>query len=330
MNRFGKIFNVGIYGESHGEEIGVVIDGVTPGIKIQTEDFLEALDKRKPGKLGTTKRIESDTPKIVSGIFDGYTTGAPININFKNLNKRSEDYPDLKSHPRPGHADYSSTIKYAGYNDIRGGGHFSGRMTLGLVAAGVVAEKHYPKNIEIEAKIIKLGKMVVQDIDDSEVRLEIERIALLGDSLGGVINCKIKGIMAGLGEPFFDSLESVIAHGIFSIPGVKGIEFGDGFKGCEKLGSEFNDVFINSNGETSTNSNGGINGGISNGNEISFNVAIKPTSTIFKIQESFNFKTGSKEKLEIKGRHDTAFVLRTPIIIESVAKIVMADMFLRK
>ncbi|MGL6167652.1 MAG: chorismate synthase, partial [Fusobacteriaceae bacterium] len=133
MNRFGKIFNIGIYGESHGEEIGVVIDGVTPGIKIQTEDFLEALDKRKPGKLGTTKRIESDTPKIVSGIFDGYTTGAPININFKNLNKRSEDYPDLKSHPRPGHADYSSTIKYAGYNDIRGGGHFSGRMTLGLV-----------------------------------------------------------------------------------------------------------------------------------------------------------------------------------------------------
>ena len=330
MNRFGKIFNVGIYGESHGEEIGITIDGVKPGIKIETKDFLVALEKRKPGKLGTTKRIESDTPNIVSGVFDGYTTGAPININFKNLNKRSEDYPDLKSHPRPGHADYSSTIKYKGYNDIRGGGHFSGRMTLGLVAAGVIAEKHYSENIEVEAKIIKLGELKVENMEDSEVVLEIERVAMLGDSIGGVINCKIKGLKAGLGEPFFDSLESVIAHGIFSIPGVKGIEFGTGFKGCEKLGSEFNDVFVNSTGETLTNNNGGINGGISNGNEISFNVAVKPTSSIFKVQESFNFKTGSKEKLEIKGRHDAAFILRTPVVVESVVKIVMADMVLRK
>lgn len=330
MNRFGKVFNVGIYGESHAEEIGVVIDGVHPGIKLSEMDFIEVLNRRKPGKIGTTKRVEEDFPNIVSGVFEGYTTGAPISINFKNKNKRSEDYPDLKSHPRPGHADYSGTVKYLGYNDIRGGGHFSGRMTLALVAAGVVGEKHLPSNIKIVAQIIKLGKLSVENLEDPQIEMEIERVLKLGDSLGGVINCKVTGVPGGLGEPFFDSMESLISHAVFSIPGVKGVEFGAGFIGCEKLGSEFNDMLINSSGKTLTNNSGGINGGISNGNEISFNVAVKPTSTIFKKQESFNFKTGKTEELEIKGRHDAAFVLRTPVIVESVVKIVLADLFLRR
>jgi chorismate synthase len=347
MNKFGRIFSISIYGESHGKGVGIVLDGVTPGLNIKNEDFNLALERRKPRLIGTTKRIEEDVPQILSGILNNYTTGTPINIFFENKNIVSKDYKNYKEHPRPGHGDYTGTIKYQGYNDIAGGGHFSGRLTLGLVAAGVVADKILEKKllrgIEVMTRVSKLGKINLSEKEWSEfldeklnldiseenknkIVEEIERVSDLGDSLGGIILCRVKNLNAGYGEPFFDSLEAVLAHGLFSIPGVKGVEFGIGFKGVEKLGSEFNDRIENSDGQTLTNNSGGINGGISNGNEIVFSVAIRPTASINKGQNTFNFETEQKEIMEIKGRHDVAFIMRVPIIIESIVKIVLADM----
>ncbi|MGL6064702.1 MAG: chorismate synthase [Fusobacteriaceae bacterium] len=331
MNNFGKILRVSIYGESHGSGIGIVLDGVPQGIKLDVEDFKEDILRRKPGKVGTTERVEEDVPELLSGVYQGNTTGAPINIFFKNKNKDSKGYADFKNHPRPGHADFTSTSKYQGYNDIRGSGHFSGRMTLGLVAGGVVAKKILENSFEdilYKTEIIKIGKLMYQD-NNKEVEEEIKRVQNLGDSLGGVIRCEISNIPAGLGEPFFDSVESVISHGIFSIPGIKGIEFGSGFLGCESLGSEFNDCFINKSGETLTNNNGGINGGISNGNKIIFSVGVKPTSSIMKNQETYNFKNEKIETLKIQGRHDVAFILRVPVVVEAITVLALADLLLR-
>lgn len=347
MNKFGRIFSVSIYGESHGKGVGVVLDGVTPGLELKNDDFIIDLERRKPKLLGTTKRMEDDCPQVLSGIINDYTTGAPINIFFENKNINSKDYRSYKEQPRPGHADYTGTVKYQGYNDIRGGGHFSGRLTLGLVAGGVVAnkilEKKLSKPLEISSRICKLGKINLTEKEWNEflerdsnseelitkktkIIEEIERVLNLGDSLGGIIECRVKNLNVGYGEPFFDSLESMLAHGLFSIPGVKGVEFGTGFKGIEELGSEFNDEIEDINGKTLTNNSGGVNGGISNGNEIVFSVAIRPTPSISKEQNSFNFETECKEKLEINGRHDVAFILRVPVIIEAVVKIVLADL----
>ncbi|MGL4688432.1 MAG: chorismate synthase [Fusobacteriaceae bacterium] len=331
MNSLGKILRISIYGESHGAGVGVILDGVPQGIKINVEDFQGDISKRKPGKLGTTERVEEDIPELLSGVYQGNTTGAPINIFFKNKNKDSKGYVDFKNHPRPGHADFTSTVKYHGYNDIRGSGHFSGRMTLGLVAGGVIAKKILAnsfENIMYKTEIVKIGKLVYRD-NNKEIEEEIKKVQNLGDSLGGVIQCEISNIPTGLGEPFFDSVESLISHGIFSIPGVKGIEFGSGFLGCENLGSEFNDCFINGKGETLTNNNGGVNGGISNGNKIIFSVGIKPTASIIKNQETYNFKKNKIETLKIQGRHDVAFILRVPIIIEAITSLVLADLLLR-
>ncbi len=339
MNSFGRVLRISIYGESHGLGVGIILDGVPQGIQLDIEDFKEDISRRKPGKLGTTKRIEEDIPEFLSGIYHGFTTGAPINIFFKNKNNDSKVYTDFKNHPRPGHADFTSTFKYERYNDIRGSGHFSGRMTLGLVAGGVVAKKitnfllkkisdNSLEDIEYKTEIIKIGKLVYSN-NSLEIDKEIKRVQSLGDSLGGVIQCEIFNVPIGLGEPFFDSVESLISHGIFSIPGVKGIEFGSGFLGCENLGSEFNDCFINREGRTLTNNNGGINGGISNGNKIIFSVAIKPTSSIFKNQETYNFKSGKIETLKIQGRHDVAFVLRVPIVIEAMTALVLTDLLMK-
>lgn len=339
MNSFGNSYRISIYGESHGAGVGVILDGVPTGIALSEEDFLLELARRKSGAKGTTPRIESDIPEILSGIYEGHTTGAPINIFFKNENTESKVYRDFKAHPRPGHADYSATIKYEGYNDIRGGGHFSGRMTLALVAAGVVAKKiigrivmrdgidlpHYSSQLEKLGKFNLVGEVERENI----IEYEINRVTALGDSLGGVIGCSIKNLPPGLGEPFFDSAESLLSQLLFSIPGVKGVEFGSGFKGCEEQGSFFNDVFISEKGETATNNNGGINGGITNGNEVYFRVAVKPTSSIFVPQDTFNFAKGEMELLEIQGRHDAAFVLRVPVVVESVAAIAFAEFFLR-
>lgn len=327
MNTLGNIFRISIYGESHGEGVGVLIDGIPAGIALNVDDFLEDLGKRKPGAKGTTKRIESDYPHILSGIYNGYTTGAPMNIFFKNENKNSRVYMDFQSHPRPGHADFTATEKYKGFNDLRGGGHFSGRLTLGLVAGGVLGRKILG-DVKVKAKLVTLGTMEVGD-NLEEINDYLQEISLLGDSLGGIIQCEVENLPIGLGEPFFDSVESKLAHGLFSVPGLKGVEFGAGFLGTTLKGSEYNDNFINPKGTTDTNNNGGINGGISNGNKIVFRVAIKPTASIFMEQKTFNFKEEKLMPLKIEGRHDVAFVLRVPVVIEAVTNIVLADLLLQ-
>jgi chorismate synthase len=327
MNSFGSLFRVHIYGESHGSGIGVLIDGVPAGIKLTIDDFLLDLSKRKPGSLGTTPRKESDLPKFVSGIFNEFTTGSPINIFFENNNTDSKVYSDFKSHPRPGHADFAATQKYSGFNDIRGGGHFSGRLTLALVAAGVVAKKIL-KNTSFVSQIEKIGVLNKEEFHDN-LNEYLSKIQTSGDSLGGTISLRVKNIPIGLGEPFFNSVESTISSIVFSIPGVKGIEFGSGFEGVELLGSKFNDCFIDKNGRTASNNNGGINGGISNGNDIFLKIAVKPTSSIFKSQDTFNFKDNCVQPLTINGRHDVAFVLRVPIVLENSVAIALADLYLQ-
>ena len=327
MNSFGSLFRVHIYGESHGPGIGVLVDGVPAGLELNIDDFTLDLSKRKSGKLGTTPRKEDDIPKIISGVFNNFTTGAPINIFFENKNTDSKVYSDFKSHPRPGHADFAATSKYSGFNDIRGGGHFSGRLTLALVAAGVIAKKIL-KNVTFLSEIETIGTLS-KDFFHKNLENYLSQIREEGDSLGGTISLSIKNVPIGLGEPFFNSTESIISSMVFSIPGVKGIEFGAGFKGSEFLGSKFNDCFIDKNGKTASNNNGGINGGITNGNDIFLKVAIKPTSSIFKSQDTFNFKNGNICSLKINGRHDVAFILRVPIVLENAVAIALADLYLQ-
>ena len=321
MNTFGKNFRVQVFGESHGEAIGVVVDGVKAGMPLCKEDFKEDILRRKSGAKGTTPRIESDEPEILSGVFEGHTTGAPIAIIFRNKNTRSADYKSLKDVPRPGHADYTASVKFEGFNDPRGGGHFSGRMTLPLVAAGVIAKKQccalLGSNLVFQAGLTEIGG----ETDKSKWDSLLETVAAEGDSIGGVVECCIEGILAGLGNPFFDSVESLISHAVFAIPGVRGIEFGDGFASSRMKGSEHNDCY-----PLTKNGSGGINGGITNGAPIVFRVAFKPTSSIRKEQQTLNIKTGEKVSLVVPGRHDTCFALRTPVIIEAVAAIVLADL----
>ncbi len=319
MNSFGKLFKVEIFGESHGENLGVILDGVTPGISLEPKDFETDLKRRKSGKKGTTSRIEDDMPKIISGVFNGKTTGAPLTILFENQNQNSKDYSEIKNYPRPGHADFVAMKKFKGFNDYRGGGHFSGRLTLPIVAAGVVAKKMI-NSINITSKIVELGGK------KENFESVLDDVLKNGDSVGGIVESVVKNVPIGLGEPFFDSLESLISHAVFSIPGVKGIEFGAGFKIAKMKGSEANDEYKNSNGKTISNNSGGINGGISNGNEIVFRVAFKPTSSIFLEMQTFDLKNGKLTKKFLKGRHDTAFVLRTPVIVESVVAFVFADL----
>lgn len=320
MNSYGANFRISMFGESHGELIGVVMDGVPAGIPLVPEDFLADLDRRRSGAKGTTPRKESDMPHIVSGVFDGCTTGAPLAVVFKNENTISKDYSLFREIPRPGHADFTAQIKHNFFNDIRGGGHFSGRLTLVLVAAGTVAKK-IVGNIRIEAGITELAGLD----DPSRWDAALEAAMAEGDSVGGIIECTCSNVPAGLGEPFFNSLESEIAHLAFSIPGVRGIEFGDGFAAAAMKGSEHNDCFIDTDGHTATNGAGGINGGISNGNPIVFRIAVKPTSSISKVQHTANFITGEMENFSIKGRHDACIALRCPVIVEAIAAIVLAQ-----
>ena len=334
MNSFGEIFRISVYGESHGEGVGVVIDGCPAGIDLDEENFTEDLSRRRAGKIGTTPRIEKDIPMFLSGVFNGKTTGAPVNIFFKNENTNSKAYTDFRDHPRPGHSDFTAHEKYGGFNDIRGGGMFSGRVTLAVVSAGVIAKKILQKfceNIEIESRIISLGELMLTDNNISEEGIDnyLKKIQSEGDSVGGIIECRGKNIPKSLGEPFFDSVESVVSHLIFSIGGVRGIEFGSGFNSAKMKGSECNDVFINSDGKTLTNNCGGINGGITNGNDIVFRTAVKPTSSIFKSQNTYSFAENKISELKINGRHDTAFVLRVLVVVESCLAIALADLYLR-
>jgi chorismate synthase len=320
MNSYGNKFRVQLFGESHGPAIGVTIDGVPPGIPLCADDFREDLKRRSGGKKGGTPRVEADSMEFLSGIFKGYTTGAPLSIIVRNLNTRSEDYDNLADIPRPGHADYTSMVRQKGFSDPRGGGHHSGRVTLSLVIAGVIAKKITAPSL-YESTIISIG-------GEPEWEKKLESAIEKGDSLGGVIECSVKNVPAGLGEPFFDSVESCIAHLVFAIPGIRGIEFGDGFKAASMWGSQHNDPIIHKNGKTARNASGGINGGITNGNTIVFRVAAKPTSSISLPQHTLNIKSGAPEELRIKGRHDACFALRVPVILESVAAIAIADFIL--
>ncbi|HIS34619.1 MAG TPA: chorismate synthase [Candidatus Avirikenella pullistercoris] len=325
MNCFGTLYRTTIFGESHGIEIGAVIDGCPAGIPLCEDDFIPDLDRRRSGTRGTTPRKESDLPAIVSGVFNGFTTGAPITVLFKNENVLSNDYKNLITHPRPGHADFVAQVKYKGFTDYRGGGHFSGRITLGVVASGVIAKKILEKeNINIQASILNIGG----ENDKNRFSEIIEDALRNRNSIGGTIECKASGIPIGLGEPFFNSVESLISHAIFAIPAVRGIEFGDGFKAAFQKGSEHNDLIADRNGKTVTNHAGGINGGITNGNDIIFRIAVKPTSSISSPQMTFNTETQKIEELVIKGRHDACIALRVPVIVEAMTALVLADLSL--
>ncbi len=325
MNSWGQIFRVSIWGESHGQQVGVSIDGVPAGIALCEADFSADLDRRRAGAAGTTPRKESDLPHIVSGVYNGFTTGSPLTIEFVNENTQSGDYRNLVKHPRPSHADLVAQQKWDGYNDPRGGGHFSGRITLGLVAAGVVAKKILGNAAEFSTEITEIGG--TQDKAKFAEILESARTAQ--DSVGGVIECRAKGITAGLGEPFFDSAESLIAHLLFSVPAVKGVEFGKGFEAARMNGSEHNDAIIDKCGTTATNNAGGVVGGITNGNEIVVRAAIKPTASIAQEQATFNFESNKVEPLVIKGRHDVCIALRAAVVVESAVAIALADLKLR-
>lgn len=321
MNSFGKLFRVSIFGESHGVSVGIVIDGCPPGIPLVTADFTEQLARRKSGAKGTTPRQEADEPKIMSGVFNDHTTGAPLTILFENTNTRSRDYSRFRDIPRPGHADFVAMSKFKGFDDYRGGGHFSGRLTLGLVAAGVVARKVIDP-VSVNSTILEVG-------GSTDIEAAVESAVKEGDSIGGIIECTATGMPVGLGEPFFDSVESVLSHMVFSIPAIKGIEFGSGFGAAKMKGSGHNDWFTESTGKTATNYAGGINGGISNGNDLVFRIAVKPTSSTHASQQTLNFKTGEITDFIVEGRHDTCIALRVPPVVEAATAIVLADLTLQ-
>jgi chorismate synthase len=321
MNQFGTNFRLSIFGESHGAGVGITLDGIPPGIPLKLEDFTKDILRRKAGAKGTTPRIEKDAPSFLSGVFNEHTTGAPLTIWFENTNTRSKDYSKLKTHHRPGHADFTAEKKYKGFQDFRGGGHFSGRLTLCLVAAGVVAKKILDDDINVSAKLIEAG-------GNSNIEDAINNAIETHESIGGIIESTTTGLPVGIGEPFFNSVESIIAHLVFAVPATKGVEFGSGFEAAKMTGSQHNDNFIDEKGTTETNNAGGINGGITNGNPFVFRVAIKPTSSIFKGQQTYNKESGKVEELKIVGRHDVCIALRAPVVIEAISAIGLADCFL--
>lgn len=323
MNTFGTIFRVSIFGESHGKWVGITIDGCPPGISLSEADLLPDLDRRKAGAAGTTPRTEADTPTFVSGHNNGYTTGAPLTIVFENTNVRSSDYDAVKDTPRPGHADFVLHRKFNGFNDHRGSGHSSGRLTVALVAAGVVAKKVLGDGISVKATLSEAG-------GTTDIEAAIAKAIEQQDSIGGVVTCTVHGLPVGVGEPFFDSLESVISHAIFAIPAIKGIEFGAGFAATRMTGSAHNDAIINADGATATNNAGGINGGISNGNDLTFRIAVKPASSTPKTQQTWNNATGAVEEFTLKGRHDLCIALRVPVVAEAVTAIALADLSFRR
>ena len=323
MNHFGKLFTISIFGESHGEGLGVVIDGCPAGMPLAVEDFITDTQRRKGGtQKGVTPRQEDDLPLFKSGVFNGLTTGAPLTLLFENKNTRSGDYEKQRAVPRPGHADFVAHHKYGGFEDFRGGGHFSGRLTLCLVAAGVVAKKML-EGITVKAEVISIG-------GDADVERGLQKAIEQKDSVGGIVECRIDGLPMGLGEPFFDSAESLIAHAAFAIPAVRGIEFGTGFRAADMFGVDHNDAIQNMEGHTSTNHAGGVVGGITNGNEMVFRIAIKPTSSTPKDQYTLNWETGQMETFAVRGRHDLCIALRVPPVLEAVAAMVLADLFLRE
>jgi chorismate synthase len=330
VNSFGRVFRIHIFGESHGESVGIVIDGCPAGLPLTADDLLPDLERRKGGKQkGTTPRQEADFPFFKSGIFNDKTTGAPITILFENNNTRSGDYDKQRSIPRPGHADMVAHQKFGGNEDYRGGGHFSARLTTGLVAAGAIAkkllnwnaEKNSAAPINIHAEVTEIG-------GEADLEKGLQLAIDAKDSVGGIVECRVNGLPVGLGEPFFDSVESQLAHIAFAIPAVKGVEFGSGFAAAKMFGSQHNDAIEDMTGKTKTNHAGGIVGGISNGNELVYRIAIKPTASTPKPQSSLNWESGKVEDFSVKGRHDLCVALRAPVILEAATAVTLLDLFL--
>lgn len=354
MNSFGKNLTVTLFGESHGEAIGAVLDGMSAGVKIDFELIEKYLSFRKGESSLSTKRREKDKVRFLSGVKDGVTTGAPIAVVIENVDVKSGDYSDVSHLARPSHADYTAFVKYGGFNDVRGGGHFSGRITAPLVVLGAIALSALEqKGIVIGSHLSRVGEVcdreflnVKDDIDflssrvfavldkdaEEKMREEIESAKNDGDSVGGEVETAIVGLPAGIGEPWFDSLESVLAHALFSIGGIKGVEFGLGNGFSKMRGSKVNDEFIIDNGEvkTKTNRNGGINGGISNGMPVIFRCAIKPTPTIFKEQNTVDYRSLSPAVISIKGRHDPCIAPRIRAVVDAVSAITICDMLIRR
>lgn len=351
-NTFGQNVSYTLFGESHGDEIGIVIDGLAPGIKIDTDYIDLQLSRRRPSGRISTSRAEADNYRIVSGVFNGYTTGTPICILIPNTNKKSGDYSKLAVMPRPGHADYTAMCKYHGFQDYRGGGHFSGRLTAPIVAAGAIVRMALrEKGIYIGTHILSLAGKKDRDFDcenlksDIELlsksqfpvldenagkimRLEAEKAASEGDSVGGILETTVIGMPAGVGEPWFDTVESLLSHALFSIPAIKGIEFGSGFGLADMRGSNANDAFTTDGKSvlTKTNHNGGINGGITNGMPLLFRLAVKPTPSIFKEQETVDLNSMKNTKLCIEGRHDPTIVHRAAPVTDAVTAMVLCDL----
>lgn len=321
MNSFGRLFRVNIFGESHGESVGVNIDGVPAGLALPLIDFLPDLERRKGGmQKGTTPRKEDDLPIFKSGLFNGFATGAPITILFENNNTRSGDYEKQRSVPRPGHADLVAHRKFGGFEDYRGGGSFSARLTVGLVAAGVIAKKILGE-VKVSSSILEIG-------GEADLDKGLQKAIDAKDSIGGIVECRVSGLPIGLGEPFWDSVESLLSHAAFAIPAVRGVEFGTGFAAARMFGSEHNDAITDMEGHTRTNHAGGVVGGITNGNELVYRIAIKPTSSTPKEQHTLNWETGQEESFSVKGRHDLCVALRAPVILEAMTAIVLADLLL--
>ena len=320
MNSFGTLFKVSIFGESHGECVGVTIDGCPAGLPLSIDDFDTDIERRKGGTKGTTPRKEDDIPLIKTGLFNGKTTGAPLTILFENKNTRSADYDKQRATPRPGHADFVASKKFGGFEDYRGSGHFSGRLTVCLVAAGVVAKKILA-SIKINATLLQIG-------GDTDVEKGLQKAIDAKDTVGGIIECTVDGLPIGLGEPFFNSVESLLAHALFAIPAVKGVEFGAGFTSATMFGSQHNDALMDDTGKTKTNNAGGIVGGLTNGNQLILRIAVKPTSSTPKEQQSLNWETNTVENFSVKGRHDLCIALRVPVVLEAVTAFVVVDLMM--
>lgn len=347
-NTFGQSVAVTLFGESHGEYIGAVLDGLAPGLAVDEAFIRHQLFLRRPQGKISTSRVEADEFRIVSGVFEGKTTGTPLCIFIPNTNTRSSDYN--RNIPRPGHADYAAECKYHGYQDARGGGHFSGRITAALVAAGAIAISVLRQNgILIGTHISRISDISDRNFDSYESDIEtladltfpvldsakadlmracIEDAASEGDSVGGILETAITGLPAGIGEPWFDTVEGMLSHALFSIPAIKGVEFGTGFGMADLRGSQANDGLRMQNGRvvTTTNHNGGINGGITNGMPVIFRCAVKPTPSIFGEQESVDLTSCQDTTLTLAGRHDPAIIHRARVVVDSVAALVLCDL----
>ena len=337
-NNFGTNISWTLFGESHGPAIGITLDGLPAGFKVDMEQIKSDMDKRKATGKISTQRHEADEVHILSGMYNGYTTGTALTILIENQNTKSKDYSAFHGRLRPGHADFTAFEKYNGYQDYRGGGHFSGRLTACIVAAGSIytlSDIPFSKDYTVLEKQIQEVNDKNFAVLDNQVKnqmiQEIEKAAAEGDSLGGVLETAVIGLPAGLGEPFFDSVESILSHLIFSVPAVKGVSFGEGFGFAKLKGSQANDAFRFTNKiETKTNNNAGINGGITNGMPILIHTCIKPTPSIFKTQESVDYLSKENVDLKIQGRHDPCILHRARIVVDSVVAFGLLDLYMSR